>query len=53
MYVSSSKDTSVVALVSLSSVTIADAAAPLASIHPLIITTSTGSSSFGTSATKR
>ena len=47
MYVSPSNDTSVVALVSLSSVTIAAAAAPLASIQPVIITTSTGSSSFG------
>src|SRR5829696_9358997 len=53
MYVSSSKDTSVVALVSLASVAIAAAAAPLASIQPLIITTRTGSSSVGTSVTKR
>ena len=51
MYVSSSKATSDVADVSLSSVTIAAAAAPLASIHPVIITTRTGSSSAGTSAT--
>ena len=47
MYVSSSKATSDVASHSLSSVAIAAAAAPLASIQPVSITTSTGSSSAG------